>query len=783
MIKPKIGPLALAVMVSVISAPLASAQIEEIVVTARKKRENLQDVPIAVQAVSGGYIADTGLVDVQALAPYTPNFSYATAIGANDILLMRGVGSIGPGVQFESSVGQVFDGYFISRSRLGRSAFLDLGQVEVLKGPQGAIIGKNTSLGAINMTPNKPTDEFEASVSAGHGWQDFEGPEASAIISGPLTDNVRARLALEYKDQDGYVENTSPNASYDNAYGNETLAGRLIIQADLSDTMRAELLYQTSDTTREGKPLDIIWCPPDGIGNTFGGDMTRSALEARGVNCDRDGTTASVAYEWDPVAGALNPNSVLEDALDIETNVYGLRFDKDVGDFTLTSLTGYADYEISDVFDADQTNDIAVSVQQRGLEEYSQFTQEFRIAADLENSSYIAGVFYLDNEMQNDQVTIFPTPPLNGERNRLMNIDTTSLNLFGQGEWLVTDNYRFTIGLRWTDEEREGRNLHYPTMPYSDIPWGVCPGGGPLVCTDPTAIGPTGVARPVAAEISESDFSGNVSLQRDLENGMVYAAFSVGTKSGSFAVGSALFSEDLMFGGEETNQLELGGKHQLLDNTLRFNWAIFHMDIDGLQISAINPELQAPTSVPVNADVISNGAEIDLTWLATDALTLSWVAGFTDATFDGFKGDCWSGQDLIGSGCINGKQDLDGKQLPLAPEMSSVLGADYKWFLAGDMTLEASIKWLYSSDMGTQVDLHPQSGQDAFSKFDASLMLINGNWRLGLVGRNLSDKRTYQFTSTPPGVGGNPAPNPVRTINGFPEPGRTIALKFTYNWY
>ena len=132
------------------SSQIAVAQIlEEVVVTARKRAESLQDVPISVQAVSGERIAEQGLVDFQQLAPYTPNFSYTPAPGASDLYFMRGLGTYGSGIHFEPSVGQVFNGFFSTRSRLGRSALIDVAQVEVLKGPQGAIIGKKHFIGRI----------------------------------------------------------------------------------------------------------------------------------------------------------------------------------------------------------------------------------------------------------------------------------------------------------------------------------------------------------------------------------------------------------------------------------------------------------------------------------------------------------------------------------------------------------------------------------------------------------------------------------------------------------
>ena len=173
--------------VLLVSQSATGAELEEITVTARKQEESLQDVPISIQAISGDQIAEQGILDIQQLAPYTPNFSYITAAGASDLYFMRGLGTYGSGIHFEPSIGQVFNGFFSTRSRLGRSALIDVAQVEVLKGPQGAIIGKNTSLGAINIRSNRPTEEFESQIAVQYNFEASEGFEIEGMLSGSIS--------------------------------------------------------------------------------------------------------------------------------------------------------------------------------------------------------------------------------------------------------------------------------------------------------------------------------------------------------------------------------------------------------------------------------------------------------------------------------------------------------------------------------------------------------------------------------------------------------------------
>ena len=198
--------LALAAVLLVLPGQVGAQALEEIVVTARKREESLQDVPISVMAISGDVIEQQGILDFQALAPYTPNFSYGQSTGASDFLIIRGLGTVGSGVHFEQAVGQITNGFFTSRSRLGRTVLIDTAQVEVLRGPQGPVIGKNTSLGAINITTRKPTDEFEFIASGGYDFEASEGYEIQGIVSGPFSDNFRGRLVVNYQDRDGFVE-------------------------------------------------------------------------------------------------------------------------------------------------------------------------------------------------------------------------------------------------------------------------------------------------------------------------------------------------------------------------------------------------------------------------------------------------------------------------------------------------------------------------------------------------------------------------------------------------
>jgi len=254
--------LSLGVAVIASSPAPAFAQLEEIVVTARKREESLQNIPVSVLAISGQQIEEQGLYDLAALAPYTPNFSIVQAPGASDLIFMRGVGTYGSGIHFEPSVGQVFNGFFSTRSRLSRTALIDVAQVEVLRGPQGPVIGKNTSLGALNITSNRPTEEFEGSFSLALNSEASQGVETQAIFSGPIADNLRGRLVVDYQDVDGWVENRFTGNTLQS--GKDTTI-RALLDWDISDTLTAEFLYQYNDLDRNGKPREVVECFNPGV--------------------------------------------------------------------------------------------------------------------------------------------------------------------------------------------------------------------------------------------------------------------------------------------------------------------------------------------------------------------------------------------------------------------------------------------------------------------------------------------------------------------------------------
>ena len=728
--------LGLTVFALLITAPVPSfAQgLEEIVVTARKREESLQDVPISVQAFSGDELERQRIFDIGSLAPYTPNFQYAQAPGASDLLIMRGLGTYGSGVHFEPSVGQVFNGYFSTRSRLSRTALIDVAQVEVLRGPQGAIIGKNTSLGAINITTNKPTEEFEAKVSGGVSFESSEGYEAQGIISGPLSDNLRGRAVLDYRDIDGWIDNRFNGDSFQER---EDLTVRLMLEADMGENVLGEFLYQYNDLDRNGKPREVSGC------------LDPAAAAAQGFDCELNASNQS---------GNIRQGVDIGEPFTTEAHVFGATFTWDLGNVSLASLSNFTTYEITDNWAGDLLSTERASID--NFEEFDQFYQEFRLTSTGANDvDYTAGLVYFTAEM--DFVQDFQwVIPFNFNRHEVGGSETDSVAAFGQIDWSLNEQWTLTLGGRFTDEERSGFKSQTTRELYTGVErldWcnnqGSTGGGGPPVGPRTCTLGNDGmtVGGPITGDINDSGFSYNASLQWSVsDNSMLYGLVATGFKSGGFDLRGAGNPDRFIFPEEESTNFELGGKHTLQDGAMRFNWTLFQTEVEDLQVSTNDPVLIQ--QVVGQADVTNSGLEVDFAWAATDEFNVTLAAAFLDSEFDSFISNCYAGQTDV-QGCMAGLFDQTGMDMPFAPEFQAVAGGDYTWTVGNNMELNLGAKWIHIGDMHTMLDRDPRSFQDATNRFDATLGLSgntsSGNpWNLALVGKNLSDEKVFMWCNS-----------------------------------
>ncbi len=707
---------------------LTSAQVlEEVTVTAQKREQSLEDVPIAISAVMGSEMRASGMEKLESLAPSIPTLHVSEAFGGDQIFL-RG---LGPGVNFgfEQAVGQVVDGFFYGRSRFSRLQFLDLERVEVLKGPQGAVIGKNTTAGAINITSARPTDEFEAWITAGEEFDGAEGEAVEGAISGPLGDMVKARLALRYENKDGFLENTS-NGNQDQ--NRDDLAGRLSVLVEPTEDFSALFQYAFSDVEREGRNIQVKSCSPGLLG----------AIAALGIDEDcRINDTRSVSNTRTGQPGGFEFQNT-------DAQTFGLTLNWDFDNFTVTSLTGYADYDYRDAGNASYTNieNFTIDI----YEDYEQISQELRIVSNGDNAfDYIAGVYYQDTSLDSQfDLNILSLGPNTFNLNRVLITEQTgdTIAAFGQLTWHVNEQWDVTVEGRYTHEKKDGQSIQFPAALYTN---------NQVAAGPPTGGGPAGVfnVHDVSGSRKENDFSpGLVISWRPNDDSMYYASVKKGFKGGGFDHQLTANQTDATdgrfeFEDEKVLSYEVGAKLKLAGGAARLMLSAFRNEYDNLQVSS----LIGPSTFSVGnaASAITQGVEAELEWRVTEALSLSASLALLDADFDKFpEAPCSFFQTANGL-CPTGSQNLNGKTLQYAPNYSYNVSGEYVWPLNNNLEVVGFVRVYGEDDKQLSLDLDPNTIQTSYTKVDARLTLAqqDGRWQVSLMGRNLGNKRTLGFAN------------------------------------
>lgn len=385
---------ALAAAVSLVSLPVSAAPVlEEVIVTATIRAESLQDVPVSVNAVTGDKMAEAGIAKIEDLQAYVPNLTMSeTGIGTN--IYIRGIGSgINPG--FEQSVGMYFDGVSYGRAQLTRAPFLDLERVEVLRGPQNILFGKNSIAGALSLISAKPGQEFEGSVSATYE-PDFNERILDVILSGPLTDDIGARLAVRKRDIDGHLENLTLNR--DEPQRDEQTI-RLMLEWDVNPDLVAALKLEAGKFDVNGRQIEIINDEPSTSdtgafnGRTYGQILDFTEVAVGPLVLAQVDADSSVLNNRQDFKRSSNGDFSYNDTQNLTLNV---DYYRDGHQFTF--ITGILGYETDELCDCDFTGAPVFSV--AAEEEYKQFSQEFRWVSPVgETFEFIGGAYLHHSEL------------------------------------------------------------------------------------------------------------------------------------------------------------------------------------------------------------------------------------------------------------------------------------------------------------------------------------------------------------------------------------------------
>ncbi len=749
--------------------------LEEIVVTAQKRAQSLQDVPISVAAVTGEKMSEAGIENLEDLSLYVPNLRVIEA-GLVPQMYIRGIGS-GSNQGFEQSVGTYSDGVYAGRSLQSRSAFMDLERVEVLRGPQSILFGQSSIAGAISLVSASPTDEFEGLISASHA-PEFDETEINAMISGPLTEGLRARLAVRDRQEDGFLDNKIRD---EDGPAMDDQAARLILDWDISENLSAKFKVEVSRLEHHGR---ASFATDTGSYGAVAGPLQQ--------------TTTGLGFDqWVDA----------DNKMTFDSDSYVLNLEYRIGDHTLTSITAYSEYEyVEDNFDSDTTELDVVSLDMS--EDFDQFSQEIRLTSPGgETIDYIVGAFYQTSEQQYQEdaslrvSTLGMGAVLDSYVVRPFSQESDTLAAFGQMTWNISEELRLSLGLRYTEDEKEGSRSqstysltaapgvlqndilidHDANAGTPDIPVAVILGNG-FNLFDHSLKG----------DFKESNWTPSVNLQYDLnENTMVYANYSEGFKAAGFDArgingftsavnpfakpASALGGDNFFYDQEEAKTFELGAKMTLLDGAAELNIAAYQTDYSDMQVSVFDGALGFAVLNAGEATV--RGLEMEGRWRASESLTLTSSLAYLDFEWTDFaEGPCPAvgTQPLSASG--SGNCDFKGYENIHTPEWTFNLGAQHVYPLSGSLELRSAIDANFKDNHYTSGNLDSRQEQHALTLFNARVALAStdDSWQVAITGKNLTDQEVMTY-------GANVLQSGTGLASTVMRP-RTIAVEGSYRF-
>ena len=798
----------------------AYGQLEEIVVTAQRREQNLQDVPISVTAVTGEQILRGGFSDMEDMSIFVPSLHMRDTF-TGQVLMIRGIGTTAGNEAFESAVAIFHDDLYYGRDNLGQNAFFDLERVEVLRGPQPLYFGQSATAGAINVTSRTPGDSFEGNMQAAYG--DDSELNFEIGLGGPISDTFGLRFAGRYYelDDDQYYNPITGR----NQATKENQAYRLVGLWEPSNSVSVRLKYEYQDIWQEGVGGEFARCdldPQTSTSNTaitagfnalctldhLGGvidinqfdgakgnqgpvdiyDRTAALNAASGAVFGDANYIADGSYRVGPylTSGTLvpigflpNPGSgpgapgccdsgyIRHDLNDVyemtqpeerffDSNVYSARIDWDMTDnITLTSTTGYLDYDKKDWLDPDASS-LAIFTDLR-LETFEQTSQEIRLQSTPDRTfSWTAGVYWQQSDLDSTLNVYLGSllgamPSLRANPDPNVAAVSYGVTLLEKSEWQsvflagtfnVTDEFRINAGGRYQDTVKTGNQV----------------GTDAYLTLTGTEYGPRSVFQNIDQRIEFDDFLPEVSLQWDTtDNFMLYAKYSEAFKMGGFVVAPPIGGsvDQSIYQPEEAQGYEVGFKSTLLDDRLEFNLAYYDTDYTNLQVSVFIVDDAHPQgffNTTNAAAAVSDGFEFDGRWALTDNFLLGFNGTIAEGKFTDYNGaECSSLDDKLWDLDPNNsgdcRQDLSGVALGnfpewtfgLQPQLTFGLGNSFEGRLTGNLF------WSDGYEMSATPQFDPLSIIGSWKRFDLNFSFgpTDGNWDIGVYARDLTDEKLW----------------------------------------
>jgi iron complex outermembrane recepter protein len=733
--------IALAAPASAQDAAPTDDNSADIIVTANRIEQNLQDVPIAVSAVSGDQLVNAGVTGLEGIGDLIPSVTFRKGTtSANSAIVMRGVGTITFSVAAEPSVSTVVDGIVLSRSGQSFIDLIDIDRLEVLRGPQGTLFGKNASAGLVNIISRGGTDTLEAEASAEY----FEGNEyrLRAALSGPIAANLTGRITGFYGSYDGNIRNINPAVNGD-VNGYEHYGARGIVDYD-------------------GGPARI----------RFVADYFKA-----NDNCCAEVTGVSRGAALDALLGF--PVALGEDQRTVNHNFVTRTRDRQwsltlSGDFdisdshTLSVVTGYRNWRNTEFREGDFLPRAVVGTAQlhdQGTVTTEQMSAEVRLASDAARPFFyqVGGFVWHSQNRQNfrrEDITCASSPlaalpggaiPCDLTSTTLTSyptaqsfsdVNSTNVALFGQATLRLTDMFSLTGGLRWTKDDLSFTHIRAPGFNRVTGAAATGPGisGNPAGGTIASGGNGTNVSR---GGSTNDNISGRAALQFEPSDDlMLYASFTRGYKGPAFNVffNHTAPTNAVPIDEETSDSYEIGLRSQLFDRRLTFNATVFQTTYDGFQANNFILLNNAVVSNLTNAgQVRTKGFEVDALVRLVDGLSLRASVAYADATVRRFNPNPLT----------NAPSALNGTRLPLAPEWSWNAGADYEGDLGG-FRVYLSGNYSYTGDQFS--DLGNAGPVSSYGIINGSIGFSDADDRVRVtfMGRNLGDT-SYVLLNTSAG--------------------------------
>lgn len=696
-------------LTSLVTVPGVSAQndetslaLEEVVVTARRREESLQDVPIAVTAVSGEELSLRGSLDITELAQSIPSVTLEPSRATNTTLtaFIRGVGQQDPLAGFEQGVALYLDDVYLARPQGALLDIYDVERIEVLRGPQGTLYGRNAVGGAIKYVTRRLSDELDVRLRGTYGT--YNQADFVGTVSAPVSDGVRIGATVASFNRDGFGDNLFTGGEQ---YDKDIFGYRLSAEIEPADNLLIRIAY---DNTDDQSSAVAGWRP-------FPGAFS-------GVPSPGDVFDTNAGASVSPSTAGINGNN------QVESEGWMASVDWDVSDnITLRSITSGREDLTESVIDFDSlpSQDFDAPV----VYDNEQFSQEFQLLYNTERMNLVVGYYYLDSEAANDFDVVLgllvPGVGLTAYTGGV--VDTEAWSMFADLSYELSDRWSLSVGGRYTEDERSADIFRANYLGT----------GSPFLGND--AAIEIAVNSDFEAERTYYDFSPRVNLSYALnEDISLYGGYSQGWKAGSFDPRGANFQTPAVeqgFDAEELDSWELGLKSRWWDGRAITNVALFYSDYQDMQI---------PGSVGVDSDgdgindgfvgTVTNagqseitGIEVEANFVFTQNFSAQFAASFLDTSIEEY---------LIG--VVDVSSD---RQIQNTPEEMLFVGLNYTTPVAnGDLFV--NLNYSYKGDVQQFEIAAPDIDQEAYGLVNASIVWTSNSeqWQVGFHGKNLTDE-------------------------------------------